>query len=80
MRYLLIILLTIGCNKARFGGHQCKWDKCPYKGVTADLAHRSVSAYVGEVGTDAYYLDILHLQHPTYEYEQLEDILFNNHN
>lgn len=78
MRYLLIIMLCIGCNKARFGSHQCSWDKCPYKGVAANLAHKSVSAYVGEVYTDAYYLDILHLQYPTYEYEQLEALLTNN--
>jgi hypothetical protein len=77
MRYLLVILLAIGCNKADYG-HKCKWDMCPYKGVTADIASQSVSAYVGETGTDAYCLDMLHLQHPDYEYEQLEDLLFNN--
>jgi hypothetical protein len=59
-------------------GHSCKWKDCPYRGVTADNAHKSVSAYVGEVYTDAYYLDILHLQHPTEDYEQLEKRLFNN--
>lgn len=75
MHYLLIILLCIGCNKARFGGHTCKWDKCPYKGVTTDLANRSVVAYTGEAYTDAYCLDMLHLQHPSFEYEQLEELL-----
>lgn len=75
MRYLLIILLTIGCNQAKINGHQCKWDKCPYKGVTADLAHKSVIAYTGESYTDAYCIDMLHLQYPTEEYEQLEERL-----
>lgn len=72
--FLMAVLFTYFSCVA---GHQCKYKECPYKGVTADLAHRSVSAYVGEVYTDAYYLDILHLQYPNEDYEQLENRLTN---
>lgn len=59
-------------------GHTCRWELCPYKGVTAELAHRSVVSYTGEAYTDAYCIDMLHLQYPTEEYQQLEERLFNN--
>jgi hypothetical protein len=36
-----------------------------------------VTDYVGETGTDAYCIDLLHLQYPTLEYEALEDLLFH---
>lgn len=52
--------------------HTCKWNLCPYKGITPDEYRTSVAVYVNGYGTDAYYLDSLHLEYPTAEYEELE--------
>lgn len=72
---VLMAIVMFSCSNK---GHACKWSTCPYKGVAADLAHRSVVAYTGEAYTDAYCLDILHLQYPTEDYDQLEERLFKN--
>lgn len=55
--------------------HQCRWPLCPYKGITNDKAAKAVANYVGDSGIDAYYIDILHIQYPTYEYDQLDSLL-----
>lgn len=69
----VLMAILFGCSKDP--GHHCKFDKCPYKGVTADLVHKSVVAYTGEAYTDAYCIDMLHLQYPAEEYDQLEERL-----
>lgn len=69
----IALIALISCNKSI--GHTCKWELCPYKGVTYNNAIPSVIAYVGESGTDAYCLALLHIQYPTYQYEQLEELL-----
>ncbi len=56
-------------------GHSCKWVLCPYKGISLDSAHKYVLQYVGNDKSPGYSLDILHLQHPTAEYEELETML-----
>ena len=58
--------------------HTCKWQSCPYKGITPDQWKQSVINYVGieNEGTDSYYIDMLHLEFPELEYEQLEEKLF----
>lgn len=78
MIFSLFLMAALFTYFSCYAGHSCKFKDCPYKGVTADRAHKSVSAYVGEIYTDAYYLDILHLQYPNEGYEQLEQRLFNN--
>ena len=57
--------------------HVCKWDLCPYKDVTLEDAREAVIEYTGEDSTIAYYLDYLHIQHPDFEYETLEQIANN---
>lgn len=59
-------------------GHQCRWEKCPYKGIQAAQYRAAVTAYVGEEGTDGWCIDLLHLQYPALEYEALEVMLFTN--
>lgn len=58
--------------------HQCKWKLCPYKGITPDQWKQSVINYIGNEneGTDAYYIDMLHLEFPELEYDELETKLF----
>lgn len=56
--------------------HECRWELCPYKGVKPSGYKVAVKAYVGEEGTDGYCIDLLHLEHPNYEYEELENLLF----
>lgn len=55
--------------------HTCKWDKCPYKGVTPDNYGKSVAAYLGNNESEAYSLDILHLYYPLAEYDELVTML-----
>ena len=58
--------------------HECKWHSCPYKGITPDQWKQSVINYIGNEneGTDAYYIDMLHLEFPELEYDELETKLF----
>ena len=60
--------------------HNCKWKHCPYKGITKDKWKQSVINYVGDEseGTDGYYIDMLHLEFPQDEYEELENKLFTH--
>lgn len=81
MKCLLVTIavLLASCSARHKGiGHLCKWPLCPYRGVTAGNARASVIAYTGESDTDAYCIDMLHLQYPAKEYDQLEELLFNN--
>lgn len=61
-------------------GHTCRWDLCPYKGVPERDNREAVIAYTEEDGTDAYCIDMLHLQYPDKDYDQLEDLLFSSTN
>lgn len=57
--------------------HVCKWELCPYKNITPLNWNSAVVDYVEDEGTDAWCIDMLHLEFPNDEYEQLEDKLFN---
>lgn len=74
---LIVGLLCFAAEKLPPTGHQCKWDKCPYKGIQAAQYKAAVTAYAGEEGTDGWCIDLLHLQFPDDDYELLEDKLFN---
>lgn len=71
----LCILLLVYRND---NCHKCKWSKCPYKGIYPSQWSDKVSLYVGETGTDAWCIDMLHLEYPNKEYDELEDLLFSN--
>ena len=72
------IALTLFCFTE--DKHECKWKHCPYKGITTDKWKQSVINYIGEgsEGTDGYFIDMLHLEFPTDEYDELETKLFQN--
>lgn len=56
---LTAIVLIVYCmteNK-----HECKWQSCPYKGITRDQWKQSVIKYHNE-GTDSFYIDMKHLE------------------
>lgn len=61
-------------------GHSCRWKLCPYKGVKWIGRANAVTQYVGEdyAGSDSWCIDMLHLEHPKAEYEELEDMLFKH--
>lgn len=74
---LFIFLLGLcwvfsSCNKPSIE-HSCKWSLCPYKGIT--LSEYSIYAEY-EPGSDAYKIDSLHLIYPSFDYDQLDSILF----
>ena len=58
--------------------HTCPYPLCPYQGLQGDCKDTIIS-YTGQYGTDAYYLDSLHIVHPTSTYEQLEQALTSIH-
>lgn len=49
--------------------HVCPFATCPYTGSTTFSSDC-------EEGSDCYYLDLLHWQHPTFTYDQLDSLLF----
>lgn len=55
--------------------HACIWPLCPYKGICSNHSSHAVTAYTGEVGTDAYKIDMLHIQHPLLDTDQLDSLL-----
>lgn len=58
-------------------GHLCKWNACPYTGVTMFDRHEAVSEYTEcDEGTDCYCIDWLHFEYPTYDYDKLDSLLF----
>lgn len=76
---LLLAVLIASCNHKepihKNESHTCRWPLCPYKGITNDKAAKAVANYVGDSGINAYYIDMLHIQYPTYEYDQLDSLL-----
>ena len=75
---LIAILFIFSCTKPLAEGHTCKWSKCPYKAVMTSQWHNKVQEYVGNDESVGFSLDMLHLQHPTWEYEQLEEAILND--
>lgn len=79
--YILIAVFAASCDKAKpiqlpshkyvTSVHACKWAACPYHGIKP-TQYRYIVEYVGSYGTDAYYIDSLHLSYPKAEYEELE--------
>ena len=57
--------------------HVCRWELCPYKGITMQQASNAVSEYTGEACTDAYHIDMLHIQYPTINADQLDSLLIH---
>lgn len=74
---MIIGLLAFKATTAPATGHKCKWDLCPYKGIQEAQYRTAVTNYVGEKLTDAWCIDMLHLEFPDAEYEELENRLFN---
>lgn len=78
--FLLIALLSSCQKDYTYTEHSCRWSLCPYKGVTPEHYSEAVSEYSGcNEGSDCYYIDILHLEYPNEDYDQLEDRLFTHH-
>jgi len=59
--------------------HTCRWDLCPYKGIERGQAVTYVTTYAMGACTDAYYIDMLHIQCPTLDADQLDSLLTIKH-
>jgi hypothetical protein len=58
-------------------GHTCKWKLCPYEGIFPAQYKQAVIDYSEcEEGSDCFCIDMLHLQYPAAEYDQLDSMLF----
>jgi hypothetical protein len=55
--------------------HICRWELCPYKGIERGQAVTAVTTYAMEACTDAYHIDMLHIQYPTLDADQLDSLL-----
>lgn len=76
---LMALATLINCSKAN-DGHTCRWSLCPYKGIAPAQHDQAVTNYVGEgvKFSDGWCVDMLHLQYPTEDADQLHDRLFNS--
>jgi len=73
MNPLFVISIIVSlCAPAK---HVCRWELCPYQGVTIEHTSESVANYTGHVCTEAYHIDILHIQYPTLDADQLDLLL-----
>lgn len=64
-------------HRSELYGHICKWENCPYLGIPPGLFEQAVKKYSGcEEGSDCYYIDVLHLEFPAEDYDQLQTRLF----
>lgn len=79
---LFSLFITYRWNRALVMGqaHTCKWDKCPYKYVAFSARDSAVTHYLGDSlrMSDGWCLDMLHIEHPDMEYEQLDSLLFTS--
>lgn len=73
----IAFLMLISCNTVTDVSveHACKYEHCPYKGVKPSQ-WRDAASKLSPEGSDSYCIDLLHLEHPDKEYEELEDLLF----
>jgi hypothetical protein len=69
--FIISIVLSL-CAPAK---HVCRWDLCPYKGITMQQASNAVMEYTGEACTEAYIIDMLHIKYPTLDTDQLDSLL-----
>lgn len=75
MNPLIAFFVFALCGKNE---HQCRWELCPYKCVTQAQAPAAVATYTGQMCTDAYYIDMLHIKYPTLDADQLDSLLTIN--
>ncbi len=70
---MLAIALWIGSTCKN---HKCKWDLCPYKEIVRLEWDGCIIEYTQtERSTDAYRVDSIHLEHPTWEYDSIDSLL-----
>lgn len=69
---ILLIIILFSCSRPD-SGHTCRWRMCPYKNILPNQWQREARMYNGD-SDDGYRLDMLHLQYPTKEYEELEEM------
>lgn len=74
MRIIAIFLLFISCQENEI--HSCKYINCPYIGIQEYAYFSFVAKYYTE-DEDTFHLDMLHLQHPNMEYDEIEYLFLN---
>lgn len=75
MTLALLALWLLSATKK----HECKWDLCPYKEIVRIEWNDCIIEYgKTERSSDAYKADSVHLEHPTWEYDQIDSLLFNH--
>lgn len=77
--FIILIAALCSCEKVTNDNqHSCKWELCPYEGITKAEYNQAVIDYSEcEEGSDCFNIDILHLKYPSAEYDQLDSMLFS---
>ena len=57
--------------------HICNWEDCTHN-FELRLEDNFVSAYGFEDNSDLYMIELTHFLHPSWEYEECEDYIFDN--
>ena len=57
--------------------HICNWEDCTHN-FELRLEDNFVSAYGFEDNSDLYLIELTHFIHPSWEYEECEDYIFDN--
>ena len=73
MKELLFIILLYMLSLF----HICNWEDCTHN-FELRLEDNFVSAYGFEDNSDLYLIELTHFIHPSWEYEECEDYIFDN--
>lgn len=68
---LVISVLSSMCFDNTPKMHTCEYSKCPFIGQTKFVGHLDCVE-----GSDCYYLDKIHFDHPSLTYDECENMLF----
>lgn len=74
MALLVFAVINTGCYVASKPNshHRCRWELCPYKGITPKEFKPAVLAYTQDYdGSESVAVDMLHLLHPRWSYEKI---------
>lgn len=71
--WLLIVIAAMfcGCRKES-NGHVCSYNLCLFKGQLTFVGHSDCV-----VGSDCFYADKCHFEHPNWDYDMIDEYLFN---
>jgi hypothetical protein len=78
MRLLLILASLATVTTVGTPMHRCPFEHCPYKGDVSYMhKHTGDTEPADDIASDCDMLDRVHWDHPTWDYDQCEEAIFN---